>query len=412
MIQIFDFFTFFICLIPTVLCFYSISKVGIKPLTLIQISFFIVFILPLFLDLVFGIPNYYNLPGFRDSQNNFSVSVIYNFFIIFISYFNYFFRGKDFIVINIKENINRLDLILFFIAISPLFFFIFSPDKSIYLIYGGDALRDYNEVTAKYHGYLSIITFLSVIILSYFIIKNYTKRIFLIILFFTLVLFDFWVNGKRTIVLLFLFFLGLFFVLKDRSIKSFIFIIILSFVFGLYSNWYQSTVRDFGNNVSFEENYENVRVDFFRDQRLKMAIYAELNPHLIKILPNRGESFIFTTTFFIPRNYWENKPYPYAQYFTSAMLYHEPKLWGWGMTTSVYDEFVANIGLFGLIVIQFLVLIFFKLVMRVSSNSFKIYSIFLFLILMMVQVIAFMFAYFIWFLWVLKIKTNKKVKGN
>lgn len=404
-----DLFTFFVCLVPTFLCLYSIFKVGIKPLTLIQIGFFSIFILPLFLDIIFSAPAYYKFPGFSASQDNFLISLIYDFFVISISYFNYIFRGKEVINISLNNNLNKIDIFLFLISIVPVLIFIFSPDKSIYMVYGGDALREYSEITGKFHGYLNISTFLSVIFLAYLVIKNYKKNPILLVLFFLLVVFDFWVNGKRTIVLVFLFFLALFLILKERSLKSFIFIIFLSIIFGFYSNWYQSTVRDFGDKVTFEENYENIRVDFFRDQRLKMAIYAELNPHLMKILPNRGDSFLFSTTFFIPRDYWENKPYPYAQYFTSAMFYQEPKLWGWAMTTSIYDEVVANIGFLGLLTIQFLVFLFFKFVMRFNSNNFKIFSIFLFLILMMVQIVAFMFAYFIWFLWLLKLKTKKQV---
>lgn len=409
MISLFNLFTFFVCLMPTVLCLYSLFKVGIKPLTLIQVCFFLIYILPLFLDIIFTTPIYYNFPGFSAFQGNLAVVFIYNVFVTFVSYFNYLFRGKEVVNISIKNNLNKLDIFLFFISISPIFIFILSPDKSVYLVYGGDALRNYTEVTGGFHGYLNISTFLSVIILAYLIIKNYKVNHLFVILLFLFAFFDFWVNGKRTVVLVFLFFLSLFSILKARTFKSFIFVIALSILFGLYSNWYQSTVRDFGDKVTFEENYENIRIDFFRDQRLKMAIYAELNPHLIKILPNRGDSFLFSATFFIPRNYWENKPYPYAQYFTSAMFYQEPKLWGWGMTTSIYDEIVANIGLLGLLIIQFLVFMFFKLVMRVNSNNFKIFSIFLFLILMMVQMIAFMFAYIIWFLWLFKLKISQRV---
>lgn len=407
--KILDLFTFLVCLVPTLLCLYSIFKVGIKPLTLIQVGFFLIYVLPLFLDIIFSAPAYYKFPGFSVFQDNVLISLIYNFFVISISYFNYFFRGREAININLSNNLNKIDIFLFLISIVPVLIFIFSPDKSIYMIYGGDALRGYSEITGKFHGYLNISTFLSVIFLAYLVIKNYKKNPILLILFILLVIFDFWVNGKRTIVLVFLFFLALFLILKERSLKSFIFTIFLSLIFGFYSNWYQSTVRDFGDKVTFEENYENIRVDFFRDQRLKMAIYAELNPHLMKILPNRGDSFLFSATFFIPRDYWENKPYPYAQYFTSAMFYQEPKLWGWAMTTSIYDEVVANTGFLGLLTIQFLVFLFFKLVMRLNSNNFKIFSIFLFLILMMVQIVAFMFAYFIWFLWLLKLKMKKQV---
>lgn len=402
--HLFDFFTFIFCLIPTLLCVYSIFKVGIKPLTIIQIVFFIVFVSPIFLDIIFSKPEYRNFYGFYIYEEDNRVAFIYNLFIVFVSYFNYFFRGKQIVNLNISNNFIKIDIFLLSVALLPLFFVFFAPNIDLYKLYGGASVRDFDEFSNAFHGYLNIFTFLSGFVCSYLIIKNFNKRIFLTFFLFLIVFFDFWLNGKRTIVLIFLFFLGFFYLIINRNLKSFLFILMLIFIYSFYNSWYQSNIRDFDDSKSFNEKYENIRVDYFRDQRVKMAIYGELKPYKIKILPHRGESFIFSSTFFIPRSIWPNKPYPYAQYFTSAMFNSEPKLWGWGMTTSIYDEFIANLGLIGLLLIQILLVYYIKITGKLKSPKFQIYSIFLFILLMMVQMIAFMFLYIFWFIWLVKLK--------
>lgn len=405
---LFDFFTFILCLIPTLLCVYSIFKVGIKPLTIIQIVFFIIFVFPIFLDIIFSKPEYRSFYGFYIYAEDNRVAFIYNLFIVSVSYFNYFFRGKKIVNLNISNSLIKIDIFLILIALLPLFFIFFAPDIDLYKLYGGASIRDFDEFSNTFHGFLNIFTFVSAFICSYLIIKNFNKRFFLTFLLFLIVIADFWLNGKRTIVLIFLFFLGLFYFIVNKNLKSFLFLLILLLTYSFYNSWYQSNIRDFDDSKSFNEKYENIRVDYFRDQRVKMAIYGELKPYKIKILPYRGESFIFSSTFFIPRSIWPNKPYPYAQYFTSAMFNSEPKLWGWGMTTSIYDEFIANLGLIGLLLIQILLLYYIKIIGNLNSPKFQIYSVFLFVLLMMVQMIAFMFLYIFWFIWLVKLKFYKR----
>lgn len=99
----------------------------------------------------------------------------------------------------------------------------------------------------------------------------------------------------------------------------------------VFSSSYQSNIRydDLKINSS-SEVYKNVRVDFSRDDRVKMTIYSELYPDRMKILDYRGQSIVFDLTMFIPRSIWEEKPWPYAVYFTSAMLMMPTQYIGWG----------------------------------------------------------------------------------
>lgn len=408
---IFTFITIVFCLVPTFLSVFSIYKVGLKPFTALQILFFFVFIFPLMLDVFFGAPVYASFPGFYEAENSKLTSYIYNLFILFVSFFNWFARGKKTIEVSFRDTGIKFDIFLLLLMFIPIFLFLLSPDQSYYKIYGGNPARNYSVEAASFHGFINVSSFISVIFGAYLISKYFSKNILFGVFLCAIVFIDFWLNGKRTIVLLFSFFLGLFFWLNYKNLKTVFLIFTLFFSFLIFSNWYQSNVRDFGDQVSVEENYENIRIDFFRDQRVKMAIYSELYPHHMKILSYPGQSFVFVSTFYIPRSIWLDKPYPYAQYFTSALYFSDAKLWGWGMTTSIYDEFIANFGFFGVIILQVLLFYYFKSVYKVNSNYFKVFSLFLVMLLFMVQIIAFMAIYIFWLMWFLKLKNKFRLKG-
>jgi hypothetical protein len=119
---------------------------------------------------------------------------------------------------------------------------------------------------------------------------------------------------------------------------------------GVFSFVYQSNFRSMGPTLgSYDQVYDNVRIDYGRDHEIKMAIYAELYPNEMQILEYRGESLLFDLGMYVPREMWPEKPFPYAQYVTSAMLRTPPRLWGWGMTTSWLDEAIANFGWLGML---------------------------------------------------------------
>ena len=77
----------------------------------------------------------------------------------------------------------------------------------------------------------------------------------------------------------------------------------------------------------------NMRVDYGRDDVTKMAIYAELYPDELEILEYPFQSFLFTATMYVPREWWSDKPWPYAVYATSALIQIPSQYVGWGMTT-------------------------------------------------------------------------------
>ena len=75
-----------------------------------------------------------------------------------------------------------------------------------------------------------------------------------------------------------------------------------------------------------------------RDDVTKMAIYAELYPNELEILDYPFQSFLFTSTMYVPRELWSDKPWPYAVYATSALMQIKSQYVGWSMTTGILDE--------------------------------------------------------------------------
>lgn len=113
-------------------------------------------------------------------------------------------------------------------------------------------------------------------------------------------------------------------------------------------------------------------------------------------------------TFYIPRDMWPEKPLTYAQYFTSAMYNMEPAALGWGMTTTFFDESIANLSWFGLIFPFIFFSLFINEVKKTGSNFFIIYSTILMLIMMTVQILAFIILFLFWFFWFIKLRFLKK----
>lgn len=391
---LFKYFTIFYTSILCFLSFRSVIFFGLKGACLLLILFYFIFIFPYISDYFFNL-DFKNFPGFYYSFNDYKTNLIYCVFLIYTSSVLWFFRGKDVFDVKFKKNTKYFDILIFIFSVFPYLFFLFVPNKANYLIYGGDWLRNFNEIDYLYSSYLNILTFISAVLGGYIFVKYLNKNLFFSLVMLMILFFDFYLNGKRGIVILSVIVLSFFSFFYWKKTKSLLFISIILFCLAVFNSWYQSNVRDFDSSVSLVDKYENLRIDYFRDQRVKMAIYAEINPEKINILEYTGQSYLFYLTFFIPRNFWEGKPLPYAQYFTSALYLTEPQMWGWGMSTSIFDEFIANFGLLGILLVPFLLVIILNKSHELNKY-FGLYTLFLIVLLFMLQMISFMFLYVGW----------------
>ena len=100
--------------------------------------------------------------------------------------------------------------------------------------------------------------------------------------------------------------------------------------------------------------YTSTRIDFFREDRVKMAIYSELKPEKIKILDYKGQSLITNVVNIVPFNYisepLELSQGTYQVHFSMAMLkqaynHRDPKANMNYMTCTMFAELISNFGI-------------------------------------------------------------------
>lgn len=237
--------------------------------------------------------------------------------------------------------------------ISPIIVAILSNDPSFYMQYADRPRHESNSLQLLAPKLVSI--FLPVFILLVVTqIRKYKKSnynpSYLIVIVFTLLFIfaDIYIHGKRSIVLLFTVLLLLVLLLTNvvgKKTIAYLGLLLFTF-FYFYLQFYGKNIED---AKGFFSIYKGLRIDFSRDYSLKFVIFHEiLNDNYV--LPYKGASYQFLATFYIPRELWPDKPYPYAVYFTNSAFgdFGGTYLYGWGLTTSFIMEAISNFGVFGL----------------------------------------------------------------
>jgi len=241
------------------------------------------------------------------------------------------------------------------VAALPVAFLMLTPEPEIYTTYGMAATEVIPDTLSDWHNTLATFTVLSVLAVVVFLSAVPRIRPQHLLLAAPVLFFDCWVNGKRAIVAIAMVTLGHVFWSRGylRGRRLWVGATAGLLVLLVFSVQYQTQVR-FIDEPSHGEGsralYDNLRIDFFRDNRVEMAVFAMLHPERMQILDYRGQSLLYDVLFFVPRSMWPDKPWPYAIYFTSSMLtLYPPRSLGWGMTTSWLDEMVANFGWWGML---------------------------------------------------------------
>lgn len=398
--------------------FYFITKV-IKRVdyvfSLVYIVFFIIFIYPLGIDFWNqSSANYQSFPAITEAVKDSKVITIYSLFTI---YFSIIYTTKVVNHLNTKKNKVQLfnqspilhgiylkwKLLLHIIIILPIFLVLINPDNEKFIIYGAEAYREANDEISPYTEYIYLSINISVLtIFTTLLIKN--RGISSIVPYIPILFFNIWVNGKRNIVILVLFFI-LFLVYIDRRIKIQTKILIITLILlggGAFFSFYK-TIKP---TLNREGTY---RVEFFRDHTVKFAIYGELHPEKVKILEYKGQSLLFYIGAAIPREYWENKPMPYAQYITSAALNRPPQFNGWGITNSIFDELICNFGLWIIFLFPFIIFRIIKWGTSSYDSFASILTVLIVCLLFSVQITAYLPIYIFYIIFVLYSKKKMRM---
>jgi len=273
--------------------------------------------------------------------------------------------------------------------ISPIVAAILSNDLSFYMEYANRPRTESSSLQILASKLVSI--FLPIFTLLFIIqihkYKSSNNNRFYLIAAAVVLLFIFaniYIHGKRSIVLSFI---SLFLVISLISNvirkKTIVYIgLALIVFFYFYLQFYGKNLEDAQGFISV---YKGLRIDFSRDYSLKFVIFHEiLNNNYV--LPYKGASYEFLATFYIPRELWPDKPYPYAVYFTNSAFgnFGGNYLYGWGLTTSFVMEAVSNLGVLGLVFFPVFYILMIHKVEKLKSILLKIFA---YLILMLLLVL-------------------------
>jgi hypothetical protein len=321
----------------------------------IPVHFFF-FGLPLALDHLVGRPLLASYPGFAAAAQDPAICLIYDAYMAFCPLVMWFFgrsregalRNSGAVTRSVSE---RYKPLLIAIVISPLVALCFAPNLAMYSDYAS-VLSQRTLDEQQFHTLLCYLIFLSIFAAAGLLYSARNAGATFAML--APVLFSgIWLNGKRSIVIIAMLVIGAAVMARMRRRLGPSRIIAASLILGssfaLYSYAYQARYRTL-ETLDFNSSYQNMRLDYGRDLVTKMVLLHELNRPGPSILEYRGQSFLFNAVMYIPREVWPEKPWPYAVYATAAALRLKVTFIGWGITTSWFDECVANLGWVGMLV--------------------------------------------------------------
>ncbi|AFY54695.1 hypothetical protein Riv7116_2167 [Rivularia sp. PCC 7116] len=418
MLEIISILTFIWLAFWALLALRSLASGRFQSILVVILVHFIFAGIPLLLNFLIGQPDYNRFPGFKLASQDELTSIIYCIYISIIPLFWWFLGrnkkiGKIYNLSNKFSFLRKFKFILFLLLISPILVLAFAPAPEEYLIYGVVATGRLVDDVKNFHAYISLFSVLSLIGGVGLLASQPKIKLPSFILIFFCLLIAIWLNGKRNIVALSIFLIGYIFWNKGylRGTKLIISVAIAIIFFFGYSTVYQSSVRGIGASlISPEIVYENFRIDYGRDHTIKTTIFAELYPDEIKILNYPGESILFYLTMYIPRDLWDEKPLPYAQYFTSAVFRSSPKFWGWSFTTSILEEAIANFGWYGMIIGPTILLMICRLGDRCRNGLISALTSLISSLFLAVHLVAFAPLFFLWCLVIIINRRNHPKK--
>lgn len=356
----------------------SIKKLIKKPNDLTSYTILIIFVFnsfPVLLDILLGKPRYSLFPWYRyfdvASSSN-EVSIVYSIYVLvvlFVLHINSLIKNRysqeDMVVNKSRLFTGKL---LIIIGILPVLFFILAG------MFSSNPLRIFDYVSSSARGFnnvfMSLSTSLELLGIFTFTVWFFEKRrnkrsIIILFIYYFLIA---WINGKRYIVVtemllfIYFFFNGSFQKIKKPKLSLKWIVLGLSILFFYFV--YLINFKVIGE-LSLDFLYLTYRIDFGRDDVTKFVLYKEMIEKA-SILDYRGQTILSTLLFFIPRSFWPTKPYPHYRYLTAALFSTGVLDIPSGMTPSIFETSIANLGVIGGI---FFTIIIIVALLRSSSKS-------------------------------------------
>lgn len=397
-----------------------LKKLGLQSMSIIYCIFWVVCVLPLALDYLIGRPEYnpnaYML--FVDACYDGTTRFLYCIYLLITQMImKYYerksekkqksFSNKSSVKISQTENLidkKSFQRILFCMAIAVPILTVLFRVPILYLFSLSWRYEGLDLTSLTGYGTLERMSYIGIVAAAvlFFLKKNIPARLFMTVLLYMNVC----IEGKRS---------ALFFALAaivlcyiefstSRNKKFWLYfggIVIIVIVVNL-TFFIQSTFRGYS---SFAELYRMFRIDLFRDDTIKSAIYSLLHPSKVQILDYPFQSVIMQIGFLFPLVFTGIPRVSYETYLTAALKYRgiDELVNGVRMTPSLYDCGIANFGFLGFFVGGIVAILFAKYMNKcehywnpIIACGFMLYSMYSF------AYICWYFEFFFMIYWVHK----------
>lgn len=390
--QFFDWLTIIILLFVTIK---NISKVLTETRILVFMIFFMFYILPLVLDYLVGFPEYFNrTAGFTESQVDLPTRIVYDFCLLLCSWIILRYKPKkkdsSHSVFELSEKTSTvLKAFLIIGMLLPALFVILLRMPSFMLVVPMWREIELIEIPKNY-SLVEQLDFAGVcccILCLFGKLKNVAIPTRLLSLFMLYV--NICIEGKRGIVFFTLMCAVLLWIVhqqvgntsKKKRIAGLIRIAIIGVVVIMAMIVISVNVKiDRGYDDDPTVLYTALRVDFLRDDRVRLALYEIVHPGSYKVLDYPGQTIWPFITWVFPLNILFSKMFGfsaphYSFYLSSALLGGNIDKDESFMTPSVYGELISNFSLLGVLFMAIMAIWFIK-----KADSFP-YPINLFIII-------------------------------
>lgn len=306
--------------------------------------------LPIALDIIYGYPTFSTKPWFSKitlAYGSPTVSIVYDTYIgaslIVLLIYLKKFKKKDTAVYVYSNSSFFTGNKLLLIAVLPVLYILLSGEIGAFVTYGSALQRGLSGSFSRVLQVLEIIS-LFVFCCWFFEKKNKHKNYIFVVLYSFVLL---WIDGKRYIIVTIGLMVGYFYLnsvskkIKPINIKILLVVCIMGFV--AFNGVYVSIVKPMVNSAAADQTYTQYRIDYGRDGVTKFVLYRELIENK-PILEYRGETFLSTLLTFVPRRVWSTKPYPHYMYMTAALFSTKLQDIPSGITPSLFEMDVANLG--------------------------------------------------------------------
>lgn len=382
-------------LISIVLCFRNLRRLNQSVRYIIYYVFVFIYVVPLILDYIVGLPNYlvwYNAEtrygGFINSYNDPKVRVLYDIFLL-ISQFGIVYIGEKIKVTfgntvlipyskkDVKTEIyfdgilSQKHIFMCIIpAMIPPLLCLVNGYPYIMVKWGWRDLQMFSSVAlSPYYSTIERMTYISIVLMLCIImskgIKNKSRYIvcFYKVVAAVLLMANACIESKRSIM-----FFTIIMVLvikiygwgKKFKLGRYIMICAIGVIGVLaYSIYVKTAMRGYS---SFIEVYTNLRVDMFRDDTVKLVIKSLIDSNTQKLLDFPFQSYLTQIGFLFPLDFiigWLGIRIPkigFNTYLTAALIGGSIDSGARWMTTSMGDEIIANFGFWGFIIFPLLLI--------------------------------------------------------